>query len=158
MSRILWDHVEAHYRAQCNSGVILSIDDDAMIKALKNAGNIVFDTEWWVETLQNVLEHWGLRSKRWTDPVTQMPRIHYRLTNERVPTGATSPIGGTGTGPLMNRLNNTGSLSDRLNTGSLSERINGTGPLTNRINGTGPLSSRLNSGKLNSGALDDEDK
>lgn len=177
MSRILWDHVEAHYRAQCNSGVILSIDEDAMLAALKNAGNVVFDTEWWVETLQNVLEHWGLRSKRWTDPATMMPRVHYRLTADRVPTGTTGPIGSSGgTGPLMNRINgtgplssnkpNTGSLSDRLNgnsTGSLADRLNGTGPLTNRINGTGPLTNRINSGKLNttnlnSGKLDDEDK
>ncbi len=150
MSRILWDHVEAHYRAQCNSGTILSIDEDALIKALKNAGNVVFDTEWWVETLPNVLEHWGLRNKRWTDPATQMPRVHYRLTTDRVPTGPLSP---TGTGPL----NSTGPLSDRINsgnsTGSLASRLNGTGPLTNRIN-----SGRLNTGNLNPDKLRNEDK
>jgi hypothetical protein len=173
MSRILWDHIEEHYRAQCNSGIILSIDDDAMVKALKNAGNVVFDTEWWLETLPNVLEHWGLRSKRWTDPATQMPRIHYRLTTDRVSTGNTGPMK-IGTGPLTDRINSTGPLSDRTNgtssladrlnaTVSLADRMNGTGPLTNRINSTGPLTNRINSGKLNTGNLNpdrlrDEDK
>lgn len=170
MSRILWDHIESHYRAQSNSGVIISIDDDAMIKVLKNAGNSVFDTEWWMETLTDVLEHWGLRSKRWTDPATQMPRIHYRLTNERIPTGTTGPIGGSAgspsqnTGPLTNRINSTGPLSGRINsTGPLSGRLNGTSPLTDRIN-SGKLntsnlnSGRLNTGNLNSGKLDEDDK
>jgi|SRR5215203_5033921 len=143
MSRIHWDHVEILYRAQCNSGIILSIDDDAMIKALKNAGNVVFDTEWWVETLPNVLEHWGLRSKRWTDPTTQMPRLHYRLTNERLSTDTNGNVS-TGTSPLADRLNSTVSLADR---------FNGTGPLADRINSTGPLTNRINSGKLNTGNL-----
>src|SRR5690348_4135414 len=150
MSKILWDHVESHYRAQSNSGVILSIDDDAMLKALKNAGNGVFDTEWWMETLPNVLEHWGLRSKRWIDPPTQMPRIHYRLTADRVPTGPlpTPPPNPTfsGTGPLSNRLNGTAPLTSRTAPSS-------TGPLTNRLN-----SGRLNTGNLNSGKLNEDDK
>lgn len=137
MSRIMWDHVESHYRGQCNSGIVLSIDEDAMNKALKNAGNAVFDTEWWVETLTNVLEHWGLRSKRWMDYSTQMPRVHFRLTTDRTPTGNSGPLGSLpkGTGPLTTRILNSG----KLNSGNLD-------------------SSRLNSGNLNSGKLRDEDK
>lgn len=140
MSRILWDHVEGRYRGQANSGVILTIDEDAMNKAMKNAGNSVLDTEWWVETLTSVLEHWGLKSKRSSDHITQMPHVHFRLTNEHPPL-TSGPLNPDSTGP-----------------------IKGTGPLTTRLLNSGKLNSgrldpsRLNSGNLNSGKLRDDDK
>jgi hypothetical protein len=131
----MWNQVEGLYRGQATSGVILTIDEDAMNKAVRNAGNAVFDTEWWVETLRDILEHWGLKSKRWTDPVTQMPIVHFRLTNERPPLTNTGPFNGAGnTGPMK-----------------------GTGPLTTRLLNSGKLnSSPLDSGKLNSGKLRDD--
>ena len=160
MSRIMWSHVESQYRAQSNAGVIITIDEDAMNKAIKNAGNVVFDTEWWVETLPVVLEHWGLRTKRWLDPTTHMPHIHYRLTNDRVPTGTTGPLTGEdavsipkGTGPLMTRILNAGKSttgpldSSKLNSGGLSDRLNSDRPNPENLN-SGGLSGRLNSGKL----------
>jgi hypothetical protein len=165
----MWSHVESQYRAQANSGVIITIDEDAMNKAIKNAGNVVFDTEWWVETLPIVLEHWGLRNKRWLDPTTHMPHVHYRLTNDRVPTGTTGPLNGEdavsipkGTGPLMTRILNAGKSatgpldSGKLNSGGLSDRLNSdrlkpenlnSGGLSGGLN-SGGLSGRLNSGKL----------
>jgi hypothetical protein len=136
MSRIMWSQIDSQYRGQSTSGTILTIDEDAMNKAIKNAGNAVFDTEWWVETLGVVLEHWGLRYKRWLDPVTQMPHVHYRLTNDRTPTGSTGPLPGPNGAPA----------------------IKGTGPLTTRILSGKLNSGNLNSGRLNSGKLRDEDK
>jgi hypothetical protein len=123
MSRILWNQVEAVYRGQANTGDVITVDEDAMQRALVNAGNAVFDSEWWVESLPNVLEHWKLVSRRWMDNVTGMPRVHYRLVTEA---DAQQPQGRTG--PF------------RSNTGP----IKGTGPLTTRF---------LNSGKLDSGKL-----
>ncbi len=132
MSRILWSQIDGHYRGQSNAGVILTVDQDAMNMAIKNAGNAVFDTEWWVETLSVVLEHWGLKSKRTLDHTTQMPHVHYRLTTDGIPAGNTDFLNGAnGAGPLK-----------------------GTGPLTTRLLISGKLnSSNLDSGKLNSGRL-----
>ena len=130
MSRILWNQVEAVYRGQSNSGAVITVDEDAMQRALINAGNAVFDSEWWVESLASVLEHWNLGSQRWMDHVTGMLRIHYRLVTDQPP-GRTEPFN-AGTGP-----------------------IKGTGPLTTRILNSGKLDSdRLNSGKLDSGEFD----
>src|SRR5512146_2993762 len=105
MSRILWNQVEAVYRAQANSGDVITVDEDAMQRALVNAGNAVFDTEWWVEALPSVLEHWSLGSRRWMDQVTGMPRVHYRLLAEATAADPTIPFGSNndqikGTGPL----------------------------------------------------------
>jgi hypothetical protein len=115
MSRILWNQIEAVYRAQANSGDVITVDEDAMQRALTNAGNTVFDTEWWVETLPNVLEHWNLGSRRWIDQVTGMPRVHYRLLAEAPAADPTIPFGSNTT-----QAERTGSLATRiLNSGKL---------------------------------------
>jgi hypothetical protein len=132
MSRIMWSHVESQYRGQSFSGVIITIDEDAMNKVIKQAGNVVFDTEWWIETLAVVFEHWGLKSSRWLDPATQMPHVHYRLIHDRKPNDTSGPL--TGAGSVT--------------------AIKGTGPLMTRILNSG----KLNSGQLDSGKLRDEDK
>ena len=135
MSRILWNQVEAIYRGQANSGDIITVDEDAMQRALVNAGNVVFDSEWWVETLPNVLEHWSLGSRRWMDQVTGMPRVHYRLVPEEAPKGRTGPFS-SNTGPIQR-----------------------TGPLTTRFLNSGKLSSgRLDPGETESGRLRDLSK
>lgn len=132
MSRILWNQVEAVYRAQANSGDVITVDEDAMQRALVNAGNPVFDTEWWVEALPSVLEHWNLGSRRWMDQVTGMPRVHYRLLAE-VPAA-------DGTGPF----------------GSNTSQVKGTGPLSTRILNSGKLDSgKIDSGDTGSGRLRD---
>jgi hypothetical protein len=112
MSRILWNQVEAVYRAQANSGDVITVDEDAMQRAMVNAGNAVFDTEWWVEALPSVLEHWDLGSRRWMDQVTGMPRVHYRLLAEVPAADPTIPFTDQikGTGPLSTRILNSGKL------------------------------------------------
>ncbi len=130
MSRILWNQVEAVYRAQANSGDVITVDEDAMQRALVNGGNAVFDTEWWVEALPSVLEHWSLGSRRWMDHVTGMPRVHYRLLADVPAADRTGPFG-SNTGP-----------------------IKGTGPLSTRILNSGKLDSgKLDSGDTGSGRL-----
>jgi hypothetical protein len=126
MTRILWNQFEAVYRGQSNTGTVITVDEDAMQKALVNAGNVVFESEWWMETLTNVLDHWSLGSKRWMDHVTGMPRVHFRLLAEPPPqrTGPFSSNTGNlkGTGPLTTRILNSGRLdSDRLHSGKLKD-------------------------------------
>jgi hypothetical protein len=132
MSRILWNQVEAVYRAQANSGDVITVDEDAMQRALVIAGNPVFDTEWWVEALPSVLEHWNLGSRRWMDQVTGMPRVHYRLLAEAPTADGIGPFG-----------SNTG-------------QVKGTGPLATRILNSGKLDSgKIDSGDTGSGRLRD---
>jgi hypothetical protein len=123
MNRIMWSQAESLYRGQSLTGTVITIDEDALNVALKNAGNSIFDTEWWLETLQVVLERWGLRSKQWTDPATQVLRVHIRTAASDQPPGT-----GVGTGPLTTRLLNSGGLdgskvgSGGLTSGKLSDR------------------------------------
>jgi hypothetical protein len=117
----MWSQVEGLYRGQCPTGTVITIDEDALKVALKNAGNAIFDTEWWIETFTVVLERWGLKSKNWTDPATQVLRVHFRMANsDGVQGNSTGPLGGTTTGPLTTRLLNSGKLnSGNLNSGGL---------------------------------------
>lgn len=132
----MWSQAEELYRGQSLTGTVITIDEEALIVALKNAGNTVFDTEWWLETFTVVLERWGLKSKQWTDPATQVLRVHYRMANVAQPEpGSTMTPNQTGTGPLTTRILNSGKLnSGNLNSGKLN-------------------SDNLNSGGLNSGSL-----
>ena len=98
----MWIHAESVYRGQATDGTIVTVDEDAMQKALKNAGKTVFDTDWWLETLSATLTHWGIGCKRWLDDVTNTPRAHFNLQNPDAGAGepATQP---TSTG-LLDRL------------------------------------------------------
>jgi hypothetical protein len=127
MGRIMWSQAEGLYRGQSLTGTVITVDEDALKSALKNAGNSIFDTEWWIETLTVVLERWGMNSKQWTDPATQVLRLHFRIADANA--GQPSQSGST-TGPLTTRLLNSG----KLNSGGLN-------------------SGNLNSGRLNSGKL-----
>jgi hypothetical protein len=128
MGRIMWSQAESLYRGQSLTGTVITVDEDALKTALRNAGNSIFDTEWWIETMTIVLERWGLKAKQWTDPATQVLRVHFRsaMANGTEPGQPT----GTTTGPLTTRLLNSG----KLNSGGLN-------------------SGNLNSGGLNSGKL-----
>ena len=137
MSRIMWSQTEGLYRGQALTGTVLTVDEDALRIALKNAGNAVFDTEWWLETLTIVLERWGLNAKQWTDPATQVLRIHFRVTADQ----AAAANGGVGTGPLTARIQSGNLISGGLSSGNLRSG--------------GLNSGTLNSGGLNSGKLSD---
>ena len=126
MSQLMWNPFEAQYRGQGSTGVIVTVDEDVMNHAIKKAGSGVFEVDWWLESLQNVLEHWGYETKRWTDPVTQMPRVNYSFA----PKGAAHSEG--------EQAHTTSGLLRKLTT---------SGPLTTRI---------LNSGKLNPEKPDDK--
>jgi hypothetical protein len=119
MSRIMWSQAEGLYRGQSLTGTVITIDEDALKIALQNAGNTIFDTEWWLETLTIVLDRWGLKVKQWTDPATQVLRIHFRIATEQ------GPGTGVGTGPLTTRILNSGNL----NSGGLDSGKLGSGPL-----------------------------
>jgi hypothetical protein len=131
MGRIMWSQVEGLYRGQALTGTVITIDDDALKTALKNAGESIFDTEWWMETLNVVLERWGLKSKHWTDPATQVLRIHFRMAN----TDQQGANGDTkaGTGPLTTRLMSTGKLNpSSVGTGGLNSNKLDSGKLGDR--------------------------
>ena len=72
--QMMWSARENLYRGQATDGTVITVDQDAMNTALKQAGNGIFETDWWVETLTRILEHWGIFSKRWLDDITNMPR------------------------------------------------------------------------------------
>jgi len=111
----MWSQAESLYRGQSLTGTVITIDEDALNTALKNAGNSIFDTEWWLETLTVVLERWGLRSKEWTDPTTQVLRVHIRTAVSDQPADTS-----VGTGPLTTRLLNSGGLDpSKLQSGGL---------------------------------------
>jgi hypothetical protein len=127
--QLMWNQIEELYRGQGTNGTVITIESDAMQTALNRAGKAVYDTDWWIETLQNVLEHWGVYSQRWLDVATRVPRIHFSLTPNRLDrtiTGQQAPsqqppsyqpqaqsqeesTSNTDTGPI-----NTGSLRERL--------------------------------------------
>jgi hypothetical protein len=130
MNQIMWSQTEKVYRGQATGGTVISIDEDAMDRALRKAGQSVFECDWWIETLSVVLEHWGLKGKRWMDPATQVPRLHYSLvaTEADAPSGPPPPAPPPAQpqtpapGPLTSRLMNSGKLnSGQLNSGKLSE-------------------------------------
>ena len=130
MGRIMWSQAESLYRGQSLTGTVITVDEDALQAALKNAGNSIFDTEWWIETLTVVLDRWGLKSKQWTDPATQVLRLHFRIADPNANQPGQPSQSSVGTGPLTTRLLNSG----KLNSGNLN-------------------SSNLNSSKLGSGKL-----
>jgi hypothetical protein len=104
------------------------VDEDVMNHAIKKAGSGVFEVDWWIESLQDVLQHWGYESKRWMDPATQMPRVNYSFANKGAASQEEQP---------------------NASTSGFLRKLTTTGPLTTRI---------LNSGKLDSSKLDEQQK
>ncbi len=95
---MMWNEFEGQYRGQAEGGEVVTVAEDAMKLAHKRAGSWAFDSDWWVETLTRVLEHWGLYKKRWVDPSTQVVRLHFTLGEPK----PAAPI--QGTGPLSARI------------------------------------------------------
>ena len=106
--KLMWNQIESLYRGQGTNGAVVTVEAEAMDLAMRRAGKTVYDTDWWVETLQNVLEHWGIFGQRWTDAATKVPRRHFSLTMP-TPGDGTTQQPYTTSGPL-----NTGSLRERL--------------------------------------------
>ncbi len=90
---MMWSQFEDLYRGQATDGAVITVADDAMRLTQKKAGNSVYEADWWLETLTRVLEHWGVYCKRWVDPASQVPRLHFSLGDpqpDRQPTGSLS--------------------------------------------------------------------
>jgi hypothetical protein len=134
MSQLMWNPFEGQYRGQASTGEVVTVDEDVMNHAIKKAGSGVFEVDWWIESLQDVLQHWGYQSKRWMDPVTQMPRVNYVFANK-----------GAGSHESEHAHPTTSGILHRLTT---------SGPLTTRILNSG----KLDSGKLDPGKLDEHQK
>src|SRR5687768_3848599 len=83
--QMMWSALESLYRGQATDGTVVTVEEPAMMEALKQAGKGIFDADWWRETLPVVIERWGLTARRWTDEATGMPRAHYRLGTPTVP-------------------------------------------------------------------------
>jgi hypothetical protein len=125
MTQLMWNPFESQYRGQASTGEVVTVDEDVMHHALKKAGSGVFEVDWWIESLQDVLQHWGYQAKRWTDPATQMPRVNYSFAargaapqgeEEHTSSGILHKL--TTSGPLTTRLLNT----NKLNSGRLDEK------------------------------------
>jgi hypothetical protein len=101
---MMWSPRESRYRGQATDGTVITVDEDAMQAALKQAGNGIFETDWWVETLTRILTHWGIYSRRWIDEATKVPRMHFKLDQPKP------------TNPMEEKIETTGPLSARIMT------------------------------------------
>jgi hypothetical protein len=102
---LMWDQIQSVYRGQASGGVVVLVEEDAMQVALKKAGKSVFETDWWLETLTDVLEHWGIYAKRWVDEATLVPRARFTAGEPKQDNPADSGSGSSSTGgPLTTRI------------------------------------------------------
>lgn len=99
---MMWSPRESLYRGQATDGTVITVDEDAMNAALKQAGKGIFETDWWIETLTRILLHWGIYSRRWIDEATKVPRIHFKLDQPKPPNPLEEQIATTG--PLNARI------------------------------------------------------
>ena len=104
-------HIPSAIPSTPANGTVVVVDPSAMDLAHKKAGKTVYDSDWWVETLQVTLDHWGIFSRRWMDGATRVPRANFSLesfpdtgtlTQEQVSRNLTQPLQ---SGPLLSRLN-----------------------------------------------------
>src|SRR5438105_10072653 len=107
---LMWNIYESNYRGQAANGTVVTVEEEAMELARKNAGKSVYETEWWVETLERVLEHWGIYTQRWVDDATQNRRINFTLEppkgadKEEKKASEQPSLSHSSSGPLLNRL------------------------------------------------------
>lgn len=90
--QIMWNQFEGIFRGQASDGTVITIEDEALKMALNKAGNDVFESDWWAETLVRVLEHWGIYGKRWSDDTTHTGRLHFTLGEPKAGTGQSGPL------------------------------------------------------------------
>ena len=121
--QLMWNQIEILYRGQATNGTVVTVEEQAMDKAQRNAGKSVYDTDWWVETLARVLEHWGIQTKQWIDNATRTPRLHFSLGEPQSDLDQQStsqqPASTPSTGPLTSGPLASGPLSSRLGTKDL---------------------------------------
>lgn len=79
---LMWNQFQMCYRGQSSNGTIVTVDESVMTMALKKAGKTVFDSDWWLETLERVLNHWGVETRRWVDATTNTRRAHFSMAEE----------------------------------------------------------------------------
>src|SRR5437868_7132102 len=111
--RMMWDHITAVYRGQAGNGTVVAVEPAAMDLAHKKAGKVVYDSDWWVESLKVTMEHWGIHGRYWTDGATRVPRANFsldrytdsgKLSPEQVSSSSTPPVQPVQSGPLLDRL------------------------------------------------------
>lgn len=151
--QLMWTAMEARFRGQATNGSIVTVTQDALDMALKHAGRQVYETDWWVETLPQVIQNWGIYYRQTLDKATFNHCVDFSHESfetaapepadhsfARSSSRASGPLGSTPpSGPLPNP-GTSGSLSDRLS-GPLNNRML-SGPLGDRPS-VGPLSDRL---------------
>jgi hypothetical protein len=112
---MMWDHITSTYRGQAGNGTVVVVESTAMDLAHKKAGKVVYDSDWWIETLQVTLEHWGVFGRYWMDAATRVPRANFSLdrytdsgkldadqvSSSSPPPTPTRPLS---SGPLLNRI------------------------------------------------------
>ena len=115
---MMWDPLVGNYRGQATNGTVVTVDEDAMALATRMAGKGVYDSDWWVETLARVLEHWGIYGKQWIDGATKMPRSNFATERQEEKAAAEPPP------PQQPQQTSmpSGPLSKRLMSGPLSKK------------------------------------
>jgi hypothetical protein len=110
--QMMWNVVERTYRGQAPDGTVVTVDEDAMNLALQKAGKTVFETEWWLDALAPVLQHWGLAGASSIDLATNVPRLHFALGEQKIEEkkGPTEPQFPSGS--LLTRLSDQLSSKD----------------------------------------------
>ena len=115
----LMSDVSPFFLTAVADGTVITVEEDAMETALKKAGKSIYESEWWLETLAQVLEHWGIYCKRSVDEATHVPRLRFSMIPPAPKETGTSQAQrpSTYTTPL-----NSGPLSSRLNSGRLDNK------------------------------------
>jgi hypothetical protein len=116
--QMMFDRIGGSYRGQASDGTVVTVTEEAMEVALKRAGKSIYDSDWWTETLEQVLMSWGIYKSRWLDPATHSPRAEFSMDPPKKDTGTSSTQRpATSTVPLPS-----GPLSSRLTSGKLSDK------------------------------------
>lgn len=76
---MMWNQHQDIYRGQATDGTVVTVDQEVMTLAIKKAGKGVYESDWWVESLERVLSHWGISARRWIDATTHTPRAHFSM-------------------------------------------------------------------------------
>src|SRR5947208_3077508 len=125
--QMMFDPILSNYRGQATNGTVVTVEPAAMELANKKAGRTAYDSDWWVETVQSTLEHWGILGRRWIDGATRMPRLDFTYEKSKR-TGASTPE------------KTEADAADSSQTSQPTKPL-GSGPLTNRIM-SGPLNPK----------------
>ncbi len=123
--QMMWDPIVGDYRGQAADGTVVTVVPEAMELANKRAGRTVYDSDWWVETVQSTLEHWGIYSRRWIDAASRVPRVEFSIGEPKSATTQDQAKVDVADSPTANEPG----------------KIAGSGPLTNRIM-SGPLKAK----------------